>query len=142
MSASQNPGAFHGCFRITLAGEESRYQVHVDPSSLTWVGVLYMNLPEQCQGGTDFFRHRALESDRTVSVETLNKHGYPDLATLLQRDANDAEKWAHLMTLPMRFNRLILYRPWLWHSATAGFGKSDAEGRLVQVFSFQAANPG
>ena len=41
------------------------------------------------------------------------------------------------MTVPMRFNRLILYRPWLWHSAGPGFGDSNETGRLIQVLSFE-----
>ncbi len=29
-----------------------------------WVGVLYLNLPEQCRGGTAFYRHRPSDQDR------------------------------------------------------------------------------
>ncbi len=43
------------------------------------------------------------------------------------------------MTVPMRFNRLILYRPWLWHSAEPGFGAGPETGRLIQVVSFEKA---
>ena len=64
IAGCQRPLSYHGAFRLTLAGEESRYQVHVDPSFLYWVGVVYLNLPEQCQGGTAFYRHRKLGLDR------------------------------------------------------------------------------
>jgi hypothetical protein len=30
--------------------------IHYDP--YRWTGVLYLNLPEQCRGGTGFYRHR------------------------------------------------------------------------------------
>jgi hypothetical protein len=48
------------------------------------------------------------------------------------------------MTVPMRFNRLILYRPWLWHSAGEAFGASLDDGRLIQLVAFQTqpATPG
>ena len=38
----------------------------------------------------------------------------------------------------MGFNRLILYRPWLWHSAGESFGDSVENGRLVQLMQFTA----
>ncbi len=132
------PRSFHGSFRITMADEESRYHVHVDPSYLCWVGVLYLNPPEQCRGGTAFYRHKELELDRTPPQEELEARGYPDLATLLAQDGPEPDKWEHLMTVPMRFNRLILYRPWIWHSAAPGFGDSNETGRLIQVFSFES----
>lgn len=37
------------------------------------------------------------------------------------------------MTVPMRFNRLVLLRPWLWHTASPGFGDSMETGRLVYL---------
>jgi hypothetical protein len=40
------------------------------------------------------------------------------------------------MTVPMRFNRLILLRPWLWHTAGMSFGTSNENCRLVQLFFF------
>ncbi len=128
----------HGRFRITLAAEASRYLVHADPTVLNWVGVVYLNLPEQCRGGTAFFRHKGLNSDRTpMSQEELAAYGPSSIAELLRQDGNDPDKWQHLMTLPMRFNRLILYRPWLWHSAGEVFGTSLEDGRLIQLVAFQ-----
>ncbi len=41
------------------------------------------------------------------------------------------------MTVPMRFNRLILYRPWSWHSAGEAFGSGLDDGRLIQLVAFQ-----
>jgi hypothetical protein len=67
VGAAHPPGT-HGRFRITLAGEEGRYLVHVDPTAAQWVGVVYLNPPEQCRGGTAFFRHEVLDSDRTRSL--------------------------------------------------------------------------
>ena len=138
--SSADPRPSHGRFRITLAGEPSRYLVHVDPSMLTWVGVVYLNLPEQCRGGTEFFRHTGLNSDRTpLSEEELRAYGPASIAELLQQDGNDPAKWERIMTVPMRFNRLIMYRPWLWHSAGEAFGDSLETGRLIQLIGFQSA---
>jgi len=137
---SADPRPSHGKFRITLDGEPSRYLVHVDPSMLSWVGVVYLNPPEQCQGGTSFFRHTGLNSDRTpLSEQELRRYGPASIAELLQQDGNDPTKWEHLMTVPMRYNRLIMYRPWLWHSAGEAFGDSLESGRLIQLVGFQSA---
>jgi hypothetical protein len=133
----QRPGAYHCHFRITLADETGRYHAHVDPSGLAWVGVIYLSLPEHCQGGTVFFRHRALGLDRTPHEQSaLTSLGVGSLAELLQRDGPDADAWEETMRLAMRFNRAIFYRPWLWHSAGPGFGEVPENARLVQLLSF------
>ncbi len=138
--SSNDPRPTHGKFRITLAGEPSRYLVHVDPSILSWVGVIYLNPPEQCQGGTSFYRHKGLNSDRTpLSLEELRAYGPNSIAELLEQDGANPDIWEHLMTVPMRFNRLIAYRPWIWHSAGPAFGDSLETGRLVQLVGFEAA---
>ncbi len=57
VTGDPNPDTTHGKFRITLAADKSRYLVHADPTRFDWVGVIYLNPPEQCRGGTAFFRH-------------------------------------------------------------------------------------
>src|SRR3546814_16527372 len=49
------PTESHAKFRITLAGDVGRATVHVDSSH--WSGILYLSRPEDCRGGTEFFRH-------------------------------------------------------------------------------------
>ncbi len=134
-----SPESTHGRFRITLAGEPSRYLVHADPTVLDWVGVAYLNLPDQCRDGTAFFRHKGLNSDRTPMTQNeLAAYGPSSVGELLKQDGNDPDKWQHLMTVPMRFNRLIVYRPWVWHSAGESFGSSLEDGRLIQLVAFQS----
>ncbi len=134
------PTSFHGFCRSTLAGDESRYLVHVDPSNLWWVGVCYLSLPEDCSGGTTFYRHRSLGLDRTPTQQAeIEAVGVSSVAELLARDGRSLGAWEELMTVPMRFNRAIFYRPWLWHSAGPGFGDRVENGRMVQVFSFLSA---
>jgi len=128
----------HGALRLTLAGDRGRYRVHVDVG-VEWSGVLYLNRPEQCQGGTIFYRHHATGTERApVSAEELARCRFATAQQALDRilgeDSNDETKWDQLTTVPMRFNRLVLFRPWLWHSGTAGFGDSPETGRLVQLF--------
>ncbi len=131
-------GAFHCHFRLTQAGESGRYHVHVDPSGLAWVGVIYLSLPADCAGGTSFYRHKALGLDRTPHERAqIEAVGVASVPALLQRDGPDLDAWEQLMTVPMRFNRAILYRPWLWHSAGPGFGDRPENARLIQLLSYR-----
>ena len=133
----QRPTAFHCHFRITLAGEAGRYHAHVDPSGLAWVGVVYLSLPEHCLGGTVFYRHRGLGLDRTPNDQAdLASQGVGTIAELLQRDGPNPDAWEETMSLAMRFNRAVFYRPWLWHSAGPGFGAQADDSRLVQLLAF------
>jgi len=134
----KHPGSPHMRFRITLEGEEARYLAHVDPQPLTLVGVVYLTLPEHCQGGTAFFRHKDLQSDTAPrSQEELERAcGVSDIKSLLQKDGRNPDKWEHLTTVPMRFNRAVIYRPWLWHSAGEPFGDNVENGRLIQLLNF------
>ena len=42
----------------------------------------------------------------------------------------------------MRHNRLILFRPGMWHAPGPGFGSGPADGRLVQTFHFRRRDGG
>ncbi len=137
----------HGYCRISLAGDDDarRYFVHVDPDAY-WAGILYLTLPEHCQGGTEFFQHIELGTDRAPlypdEVAQFGVKTYYEAADkIINRDSNDPSRWRHLMTVPMRFNRLIMLRPWLWHTAGESFGDGLESGRLVQLFFFALASP-
>jgi len=137
---------FHGHCRISLDGDDAarKYYVHIDPG-LYWSGIVYLTLPEHCQGGTEFYRHIETGTDRcpiyqheveAYGVKTYHEAG----AKIIGPDSNDLSKWEHLMTVPMRFNRLVLLRPWLWHTAGPSFGDSFENGRFVQLFFFTLAS--
>ncbi|MDX1459518.1 MAG: DUF6445 family protein [Xanthomonadales bacterium] len=136
------PGTSHGKFRLTLGSDEGKAAVHIDSSH--WSGILYLTPDEHCQGGTDFYRHLPSGMDHApYTEEHLAKVGLTDFSEvgekLLLADTNDEAKWEHIMTLPMRFNRLVLFRPWLYHNAGAGFGDSFDNGRLIYPLFFDRA---
>ena len=70
-------------------------------------------------------------------------HGYPTakqfVADVLARDTMDDSKWEMTHRVPMRFNRLILLRPWLWHTAGESFGTTPEDSRLVYLMFFESA---
>lgn len=134
-----SPPGSHGKFRITLGSDTGRGRVHVDPGY--WSGILYLSRAGDCRGGTDFFRHRRTGTDRrpmtAEEVAALGYASYDDShRDIIERDGMDESAWETTMTVPMRFNRLVLLRPWLWHTAGPGFGDSPGNGRLVYLMFF------
>ena len=139
------PPDAHGKCRLTLASEQGRSRVHIDPG-VHWAGVLYLNRPEDCRGGTDFFRHVPTQTDHApLDARQLADMGYASkddmYGEILGQHSNDASKWERSMCIPMRYNRLALYRPWLWHAAGDGFGDAVDNGRLVYLLFFGRAEP-
>jgi hypothetical protein len=108
-----------------------RVWVHFDPWLL--VGVLYLNEPQQCHGGTVFYAHRNLGFSRVPT--NFDVQEYDGLDTLLT-DTNDSRAWTVLEHVDMRWNRLILFNPSFFHSPECYFGKSKEDSRLYQVFLF------
>jgi len=130
----------HGKCRIAMASDVGTAKVHVDGSH--WSGILYLSRPEDCRGGTEFFRHIPTNTERAPfnDKESAEKFGAPSarqwVADLLERDTSDDSKWEMTMRVPMRFNRLLLLRPWLWHTAGESFGDRPENARLVYLMFF------
>ena len=140
--APMPPPQAHGKCRITLAADRGLAKVHVDAAH--WSGILYLSEPGDCRGGTEFFRHRATGTDRApLDDAEARTHGYAsarEMTTrILDADSTDDGKWELAMRVPMRFNRLLLLRPWLWHTAGENFGDTLANGRLVYLMFFASA---
>ncbi|MGH8026245.1 MAG: DUF6445 family protein [Pseudoxanthomonas sp.] len=136
------PPQAHAKSRITLAADKGRAKVHVDAAH--WSGILYLSRPQDCQGGTEFFRHRATNTDRApYDDREAAALGFPSakgmVDEILERDGTDDSRWEMTQRVPMRFNRLLLLRPWLWHTAGENFGDTLENGRLVYLMFFASA---
>lgn len=134
-------GTSHNHCRVTLGGEKGLSGVHIDPCFYS--GILYLSRPEDCKGGTDFFRHRRTGLDRVPGdAAGWMAAGYADPNTLIEEVVNKdtlfPAKWEKTFTAPMRFNRLILFSPWMFHNSGAGFGTTPENGRLVHLMFFGA----
>lgn len=134
-------GTTHQYCRLTLRGDTGRSGVHIDPCFYS--GILYLSLPEDCRGGTDFFRHRRTGLDRVPQNDrALAAAGYADLNRLIEEVVNGdtlkPSRWERTMTAPMRFNRLILFSPWMFHNSAPAFGDRPENGRLVHLMFFAA----
>ena len=129
----------HGSVRLALAKDNRPARIHIDQSH--WSGLLYLTLPEHCQGGTEFYRHLPTGTDHVpLTPESLKAAGFSSYDELkreiLEKDALDRSKWELTMTVPMRFNRLVLLQPQYWHTAGESFGDSIENGRLVYLMFF------
>ena len=138
----QAPDTSHGHCRITLKGDKGRSGVHIDPAFYS--GILYLSLPEHCKGGTEFFRHRPTSLERVpTDLLAIKKAGYDDINQLIEdvvnKDTLHSARWERTMRVPMRFNRLILFSPWMFHNSGAAFGTSPDNGRLVNLMFFAKA---
>jgi len=142
--AAQRTRTSHANCRLTLKDESGSRNVHIDSSD--WSGVLYLNRPGDCRGGTDFFRHKPTGTERAplhrAELESLGYSGFRDvLDNILEPDSNNPEQWEHIMRIPMRFNRLVLLRPWHWHNAGPSFGTGVDDGRLIYLMFFDTPTP-
>ena len=136
------PGTLHGHCRLTLRTDRGLSGVHVDPAFYS--GILYLSLPEHARGGTDFYRHKRTGLERVPTTpEGIVGAGYADVNDLIEgvvnRDTLKPAAWERSFTAPMRFNRLILFSPWLFHNSARGFGDTPESGRLAYLMFFEAA---
>ena len=135
------PGQAHGKSRITLANDQGLARVHVDAAH--WSGILYLSRPEHSQGGTEFFKHLPTGTDRApYNDDEARAYGFAtakEMTTRVMEDTVDDAKWERLFQVPMRFNRLLLLRPWFWHTAGPSFGDTLDNGRLVYLMFFESA---
>jgi hypothetical protein len=137
------PTESHAKFRLTLAADKGTAKVHIDRAH--WSGILYLSRPEDCQGGTQFFRHKRTNTDRApVNDRELADLGYSSqeemYRDIIKKDTNNDDAWEPTMQVPMRFNRLVLLRPWLWHTAGKAFGDTPESARLVYLMFFASAS--
>ena len=141
-----NPfGYFRYSWDTTDQENEKLQKVHVD-NGWEWGGVCYLSTPEQLKAnpnsGTLFAIHKALKIDATPrTVEEAEIFGYSHYEELRQSiiygDGLDLNKWDIYSRIIPKFNRLVLFRSWMYHSHFVNFGPQDpAQSRLVQLFFF------
>ena len=132
----------HGKCRIALGSDPRRGNVHVDESQ--WSGILYLSKNADGKSGTDFFRHKATGLERSpitdAEAHSMGLAGRDAvIADTIVKDGNKRSAWEKTMEIPMRYNRLLLLRPWFFHSSGPGFGRTVKDGRLIYVMFFTLA---
>lgn len=119
--------------------------IHFDSMVTRYAGIVYLNPPEQCDGGTAFYRHKETKWELLPDFESpswneVTKRTGKRFDTILETLREDGykvnEKWDLLLQVPMRFNRCIVFDSRQFHARVSGFGKSQSDGRLTQNFFF------
>jgi hypothetical protein len=125
-----------GCgeFQLTLGHLDTIGQPHSHKNG-QWVGIIYLNTPEQCRGkiGTYILRHNP---SGLCHITQANEKQYEQL----KEDAYDQSKWTVIAAPEMRYNRLFLFDSRYFHAMSAGFGDSPRTGRLIQIFNFKSGD--
>lgn len=127
---------FTGKFRFTKHDEVGKQDIHFDPGddNCAWAGVVYLtpNVPDLTEG-TIFWRHKRTGLDAIPRTKEGIK-SFGDLKKFLDEEGTDHSLWDKIMSIPYKYNRLVLFRPWMFHSPGPGFGDSLYNSRLIQTF--------
>jgi uncharacterized protein DUF6445 len=125
------------CFRLNLAGELPHSWVHSDDICARYASVLYLNAPEQCKGGTAFWKHKTRGIDRLPSKAELTAQGEDADAfyKTMDREWKELQHWERTEFVSMRFNRFITYPTCFFHSRFPfeAFGTGPKDGRLIWI---------
>jgi hypothetical protein len=128
-----------GKFRLAVRADEGRTSVHMD--KVDWTAVVYLSRNVDSEGGLGFYRHRSTGLDRIPVRDQLASFGCRDLHDFDRRfvvpASTDATQWERIGFVPLRFNRLVLFRGTrVFHGITATFGERAENARLTQNFFF------
>jgi hypothetical protein len=128
------------CFRLNMNGEVPHCWVHSDEGCGQYAGVLYLNPPEQCVGGTAFWQHRGMNIDEMPSEADL-KAGRWDpkwYAEMMNAEWKKKDAWDQVGFSGMKFGRFITYPTARFHSRFPfeAFGSGPQDGRLIMAVFF------
>ncbi len=118
----------HYLKRDEWASRNSGSWVHFD--RFRWIGIVYLNLPRQCRGGTSFFTHRPTGICCWPDLY-LSKLKQPGFEQRVFRDMARMDRWDENLRVSMVFNRLILFDSRMFHQAPCYFGSTLQNGRLT-----------
>ena len=86
-----------------------------------YIGVLYLSLPLVNWGevGIKFYSHKETGLDSFPTQEQMRKYNITDISKTF--DCN-TKYWKEYGSIPVKHNRMVLFRSNLWHSYGNGFG--------------------
>ncbi|MGB0454092.1 MAG: DUF6445 family protein [Bacteriovoracaceae bacterium] len=128
-----------GKFRIMI-NEPFTFKAHLDGlTNLT--GLVYLNPEDSCSGGTAFYRHRKSGLEGPLSQNEVEARGFSSneemFKELIGDDKYDPESWEMTDFVPMKFNRLLVFKGYhYFHCHTSSFGTDKESGRMTQLFFF------
>lgn len=125
----------YSVLRLNYGGELPNSAIHSDALYDSHALVLYLSKPEDCKGGTAFWRHKrtgftAWPTQRQILAKGKNPQRVWEGIT---KDWDDLNAWEQTHLAEMKFNRAICYPTSMFHSRFpfAAFGDCPENGRLV-----------
>lgn len=117
---------------ILVGSEEGAARPHVDNRQLCRYGaVLYLSQNPQENSGTSFYR---LKYANGAAGGNMVHAPYHNLVDALKTSALPPSSWYEDVSIENRFNRLILFKGNMVHSASGYFGKEKRDKRLAVTF--------
>lgn len=136
----ESPNTANGLFRVSPKDSSFTQDIHVDPGS-DWAGVLFLTENTPPIPGTCFWLHREYGFEKCPKTpQEAELYGLNSFEEIRQKiileDGLDRSKWNCIYEVPYKFNRLVLFRPWLFHSHGENFGNPESKKsqRMVQLF--------
>ena len=122
---------YNGCFN--LCTEKDHTWIHADAYN-DWAGVCYLTPNAPVNAGTGVWKHKETGYDRVPKDSEGNID--QELLNRIYEDAIDWSKWEMTDYVANKFNRLVVYRGDLFHTAINYFGTGFEDGRMHQTFFF------
>lgn len=135
--------SLNGKIRFSLEADTATQHIHFDPgTNANWAGVCYLQKPEHYavdnDYGTIMWKHKQTGlSSIPLTQQGIEQYGWTgvnDLKQFLETEGRDESLWEKTLEVPYRYNRLVLFRPWMFHSPGRNFGTSKENCRVLQTF--------
>lgn len=122
---------------IQIVGDrDSGPRPHTDSRKVTrYAAVIYLTPRPAPRSGTTFYRQRMPDGRLAGNICPA---AFATLPEALGMSKLPLSAWSEDVTVPNAFNRILMYRADLVHSATGYFGREDAEKRMSALFFWQA----
>ena len=121
---------------ILVGGDEGSARPHVDNRKLCRYGaVLYLSQNPQPHSGTSFYR---LKYSNGAAGGNLVEAPYFNLVDALKTSSLPPGAWYEDVAIENKFNRIILFKGNIAHSASSYFGKEKRDKRLAVTFFWLA----
>lgn len=130
----------YSLLRVNYEGEVPNAAIHTDNSYDEFAGVLYLNPPEQCKGGTAFWKNRKYGLTHFPEEADIRKFGKSPMRvyTDIHNAYNNPEEWEQQHVVDMKFNRLVTFETKAFHSRwpIAAFGADTKSARMIVALFF------
>lgn len=130
----------YSLLRVSYDKEIANAAIHSDNTYDEFAGVLYLNPPDQCKGGTAFWRHKKYGFTHFPSEQEIRRMGKSPtrVYTDIHNSYNDEDQWEQTHLAEMKFNRLVTFETKAFHSRypIRAFGNTTSDARMIVALFF------